>query len=294
MISNFLERLKLNKILLCDGAMGTELQKSGLKSGDCPEELNLTHPGLIQKIHSDYLVSGSDIIETNTFGANRQRLKVYGLQDKVKELNEAAVKIAKAVCPSDKFIAGSIGPLGDMLEPYGEITEAEAFNIFKEQAIILENAGVDVIFIETMMSIEEMIIAAKAVKENCSIPVSASMTFELGRTGLKTSFGVDIPTFAKNISAINVDIIGSNCGKGFNEMLMVVRELKDNSPLPILAQANAGIPSWIDGKTVYSETPDVIGKNVKSLIKSGVKILGGCCGTTPAHIKKMREFLDRY
>ena len=293
-MNNFLSILKSKRILLCDGAMGTELQRRGLKVGDCPEEYNLSNPKMIQGIHKDYFDAGSDIVETNTFGANRLRLKFYGLDNKVGEINLAAVNNAKEVRPKNKFIAGSIGPLGELLEPLGNISEDFAYDIFGEQAKILEEAGVDIIYIETMMAIEEVAIAMKAAKENASLPVAGSMTFELGKSGLKTPWGVDVQTAVNELTNAGADIIGSNCGKGFDEMIQVIREMKMLTTKPILAQSNAGIPELIDGKLFYKETPEMIAPKVQELLKSGVNILGGCCGTNPSHIKKMREVLDLF
>ncbi len=291
---NFLSTLKSKKVLLCDGAMGTELQCRGLKVGDCPEEYNLTHPEIIQAIHKDYLNAGSDIVETNTFGANRSRLKFYDLEDKVKEINSAAVRNAKLVCPKNKFIAGSVGPLGELLEPLGNISENFAYEVFSEQAKILEDAGVDILFIETMMAIEEAVIAVKAAKDNTTLPIAASMTFELGKTGLRTLWGVEVQTAVSELTNAGADIIGSNCGKGFDEMFQVIHEMRGLTNKPILAQSNAGIPELVDGNLIYVETPEMIAPKVHELLESGVNILGGCCGTDPSHIKKMREVLDLF
>ena len=289
-----LSKLKSKKVLLCDGAMGTELQRRGLKVGDCPEEYNLTHPEMIQAIHKDYYDAGSDIVETNTFGANQIRLKFYGLEKKVREINTAAVQNAKVVCPNNKFIAGSIGPLGELFEPIGSISENYAYEVFAEQAKILKDGGVDILLIETMMAIEEAVIAVKAVKASTSLPIATSMTFELGKTGLKTPWGVDVQTAVNELTNAGADIIGSNCGKGFDEMIQVMNEMKMLTTKPILAQSNAGIPELVDGILHYVETPEMIATKVLELLKSGVNILGGCCGTNPSHIKKMREVLDLF
>jgi 5-methyltetrahydrofolate--homocysteine methyltransferase len=291
---NFLSSLNSKRILLCDGAMGTELQRRGLKVGDCPEEYNLSHPEMIQAIHRDYFDAGSDMVETNTFGANRLRLKFYGLENQVRKINLASVKNAKEVCPKDKFIAGSVGPLGEILEPLGSISENYAYEIFSEQSKILEEGGVDIIFIETMMAIDEAVVALKAAKDITSLPVAVSMTFELGKTGLKTPWGVDIPTAVKELTSAGADIIGSNCGKGFDEMMQVIDEMKKLTTRPILTQSNAGIPDLLDGNLHYKETPEMIAPKVLELLNSGVNIIGGCCGTNPLHIKKMRELLDLF
>lgn len=293
-MNSFLSTLKSKKVLLCDGAMGTELQRRGLKVGDCPEEYNLTHPEMIQAIHQDYFNVGSDIVETNTFGANRLRLKFYGLEDKVKEINSAAVNNAKLVCPKNLFIAGSVGPLGELLEPLGNISEDFAYEVFAEQAKVLEDSRVDILLIETMMAIEEAVIAVRAAKENTSLPVSASMTFELGKTGLRTPWGVDVQTAVNELANAGADIIGSNCGKGFDEMIQVINEMSRLTNKAIVAQSNAGIPELVDGNLIYVETPEMIAPKVHELLKFGVNIIGGCCGTNPTHIKKMREILDLF
>lgn len=290
----FLSALKSQRVLLCDGAMGTELQRRGLKVGDCPEEYNLSHPQIIQSIHKDYFEAGSEIVETNTFGANRVRLKFFGLENKVREINLAAVDNAKAVRPESRFIAGSIGPLGEILEPLGTISEDLAYEVFTEQAKAFQEAEVDVIFIETMMSIQEAVIAVKAVKENCQLPIAASMTFEHGKSGLRTPWGVDIKTAVNELTKAGADIIGSNCGNGFDEMLRVISEMRVLTSLPLLAQANAGIPQLVDGKLVYNETPEMIAPKVSELLRLGVNIIGGCCGTGPNHLKIMRIELDRF
>jgi 5-methyltetrahydrofolate--homocysteine methyltransferase len=182
--------------------------------------------------------------------------------------------------------------LGELLEPLGDITENFAYEVFAEQAKILEDGGVDILFIETMMAIEEAVIAVKAAKDNTSLPVAVSMTFELGKTGLKTPWGVDVQTAVNELTNAGADIIGSNCGKGFDEMIQVINEMRILTSKPILAQSNAGIPELIDGNLHYVETPEMIAPKVLELLKSGVNILGGCCGTNPSHIKKMREVLD--
>ena len=292
-MSKFLDVLNSGKILLCDGAMGTELQKRGLPSGACPEEFNISNPEIVKSIHRDYFIAGADIVETNSFGANRARLRLHGFEDRVKEFCFAAAHLAKSVCPNGKFIAGSMGPTGELLEPLGTLSESDAYNIFAEQAIALEQGGVNVLYIETMMAPEEATIAVKAAKENTKLPVVASMTFELGNAGLRTMWGVDVKTAAEKYSEAGADVIGANCGKGFDEMIAIIKELRPLTNKPIIAQANAGIPEWIHGMSVYTETPEVIAPKAEELINAGVNIIGGCCGTGPEHIRKIKEILDR-
>jgi 5-methyltetrahydrofolate--homocysteine methyltransferase len=287
-----LEELKTGKILLSDGAMGTELQRRGLPSGACPEEFNVSHSEIVAEIHQSYIDAGSDIIQSNTFGANRARLKLHGFENRVEEFCTAAVNNIKRCGSSRIYIAGSIGPIGEILEPLGELKLTDAYDIFSEQAKALAAAGADVLFIETMMAAEEIEIAIKASKENTNLPVSASMTFELGKAGLRTMWGVDVPQAVQKITEAGADIIGSNCGKGFDEMIQIIAEMRLLTNKPILAQSNAGIPEWVHGISVYHETPEMIGEKVVKLLELGANIIGGCCGTGPEHIRMMREIIN--
>lgn len=288
---NFPEFLADGRIYLADGAMGTELQKRGMEDGACPELLNLTNPALIRAIHADYLNAGADIIETNTFGANRARLKFHDMENQVEEIILAAVNNAKGF-PGKYLIAGSVGPTGEILEPLGTLSMPEAYDIFSEQVAAFEKAGADLLFIETMMAPEEVTAALKAVKENSQIPVAAMMTFERGLAGIRTMWGNSVADAASILEQAGADIIGSNCGKGFDEMADVVSEYKMASNKPVIAMANAGIPVWEDGRSVYKDTPEKISGYIKMIIENGVKIIGGCCGTGPEHIAEMRKILN--
>lgn len=290
----FRERIfSTNDILLADGAMGTELQKRGLESGACPELLNLNHPDIVRSVHRDYIAAGADIIETNTFGANRARLKLHDSENLVREIILAGVENVRGQS-SSVYIAGSMGPLGDLIEPLGLMSSSEAYDIFAEQASAFGEAKVDVIFIETMMAPEEIIIAIKAVKENTGLPVAALMTFELGQAGYRTMWGTSVAEAARLLTDAGADIIGSNCGKGFDEMTGVVAEFKKATSIPLLTMANAGIPVWEEGRSVYKETPEMIAGDVRQIIESGIRIIGGCCGTSPDHIREMRKILNLY
>lgn len=288
---NFLEKLA-SSILLSDGAMGTELQKRGMPTGVCPEEYNITHPEIVQGIYRDYYAAGSDIVETNTFGANLSRLTLHNFEHRVAEFCQASVQLARAVCPAGKFVAGSMGPTGDLIEPLGPRTVQEVYDIFAEQAVALAEGGVDVIFVETMMAAEEAEIAVRAVKEKANLPVVATMTFELGKAGLRTMWGVDVATAVRRLTAAGADVIGANCGRGFDDMIAIIQEMRPLTRQPIIAQSNAGIPEWVDGVSVYKETPEVIQPKAEKLLQLGVNILGGCCGTGPEHIRKMRELME--
>lgn len=291
---SFLEKLQSGLILLADGAMGTELQKRGMPTGVCPEEYNITHPEMVQGIYYDYYNAGSDVVETNTFGANRSRLTLHNAESRVAEFCRAAAQLAREVCPPGKFVAGSIGPTGDLLEPLGPRTLPEAYDIFAEQAAALAAGGADVIFVETMMAPEEVEIAVRAAKEKTRLPVVATMTFEMGKAGLRTMWGVDVASAVQRLTVAGADVIGANCGRGFDDMIAIVQEMRPLTQLPIIAQSNAGIPEWVDGVPVYKETPAAIQPQAEKLLQLGVNILGGCCGTGPAHIRVMRQLVDRY
>jgi 5-methyltetrahydrofolate--homocysteine methyltransferase len=290
----FLEQLHKGSILLSDGAMGTELQKRGMPTGVCPEEYNITHPKLVQGIYRDYYAAGSDIVETNTFGANRSRLALHSFEHRAAEFCKASAQLARAVCPAGKFVAGSMGPTGDLIEPLGPRTVPEIYDIFAEQAVALAEGGVDMIFVETMMAPEEAEIAVRAVKEKTNLPVVATMTFELGKAGLRTMWGVDVATAVRGLTAAGADVIGANCGRGFDDMIAIIQEMRPLTRKPIIAQSNAGIPEWVDGVSVYKETPEIIQPKAEKLLQLGVNILGGCCGTGPEHIKKMRELVEAF
>jgi 5-methyltetrahydrofolate--homocysteine methyltransferase len=290
---SFLEKLNLG-ILLSDGAMGTELQKRGMPTGVCPEEYNITHPEIVQGIYRDYYNAGSDLVETNTFGANRPRLSLHDFAHRTAEFCAASARLAREVCPVGKFVAGSMGPTGDLIEPLGPRTAQEAGDIFAEQALALAEGGVDVIFVETMMAPEEADIAIRAAKGKTDLPVVATMTFEMGKAGLRTMWGVDVASAVQRLSDAGADVIGANCGRGFDEMLAIIHEMRPLTKKPIIAQSNAGIPEWVDGVLVYKETPQLIRPQAKSLLEAGVNILGGCCGTGPEHIRMMRKLIDAF
>lgn len=291
---SFLEKLNAGSILLADGAMGTELQKRGMPTGVCPEEYNVTHPETVQSIYRDYYNAGADLVETNTFGANRARLTLHNFEHRVAEFCRAGAQLARAVCPAGKFVAGSMGPTGDLIEPLGPRTEPETFDIFAEQALALAVGGVEVIFVETMMAAEEAEIAVRAVKAKTNLPVVATMTFEMGKAGLRTMWGVDVASAVRRLSDAGADVIGANCGRGFDEMIAIIQEMRPLTNKPLIAQANAGIPDWVEGISVYKETPELILPKAERLLQLGVNILGGCCGTGPEHIRAMRKLVDTF
>ena len=286
---NRLQEKKKKKIVLLDGAMGTELQKRGLESGDCPEKLNLDQPGIVSDIHRSYVEAGSDIIQSNTFGANRIRLNAYNLEDRIEEINKKAVTLAKKAAGEKTSISGSIGPTGNLLEPMGDLTFQEAYEVFKEQSLVLEKTGVDVINIETMSDIQEVRAALIAVKENTSLPVICNLTFSKGG---RTVSGTDPVTAVVVLEALRADVIGVNCSLGPEEMVKIVKKLSAETNLPICYQPNAGLPELNkNGEISYPVSSTEMVDYVIDAIKAGANIIGGCCGTGPEYIKKVDKLL---
>ncbi len=270
-----------NSILFFDGAMGTELQKNGLKKGELPENLNINSPEIVAKVHKSYLDAGCNIVTTNTFGANSLKF------DNVNEIITKAVEIAKnTIKESGKnaFVALDIGPLGKLLKPYGDLEFETAYNLYKEQVIAGANAGADLILIETMGDLYEIKSAVLAAKENTDLPVLVSMIFD--QKGILLT-GADIKTAVITLEGLNVDGIGMNCGLGPDQMLELLKEMKKYSSTPIFVQPNAGLPVSINGVTTYNVTPEEFAQKQLEILKNGACALGGCCGTTPDHIKAM-------
>lgn len=275
-------------IHIFDGAMGTMLQNAGLKAGDCPELLNIDKPEIIQNVHRAYVEAGSNIVETNTFGASRIKLAEYNLQDRVQEINVAAVKNAKIATAGKAKIAGSMGPTGAFIEPLGELTFDEVYNNYYEQAKILADAGADYILIETCIEIQEMRAALLAAKDACNLPVICQLSFsEDGRTVT----GTDPQSAAIILEAMGADIIGANCSLGPEQLIPIVKELADNCSCPISVQANAGMPHLENGQTIFPLSAEEMGKWAPKLVEAGATYIGGCCGTTPAHIQAISTAL---
>ena len=277
------------KILVCDGAMGTMLFERGLEIGMCCEGANIDNPDIVLDIHKAYVKSGADIIETNTFGANSVKLSMYGLEDRVKDINISAVELARQAAGKDVYVAGAVGPTGKTLEPYGVFSKAECYEAFFEQISYLFSAGVDLLIIETMSDLEEALLALKAAKEiDENVPVICQMAFS--QDG-KTFMGVDARTAAYALSEAGADVVGANCGGGIVPLIEVVREMKNVRDLKVSVQPNAGLPKIVDGRTVYTSSPEYFRKSVPLFIEAGANILGGCCGTTPIHISAICEGL---
>jgi 5-methyltetrahydrofolate--homocysteine methyltransferase len=287
------DQIKAGKILVSDGAWGTFLQQKGMKPGECPEEWNVTHPDEVMDIAKSYIDAGADMIETNSFGGTKFKVEKYGLGDKVFELNKAAAEISRKAA-GDKFVLGSVGPTGKILM-MGDVTEEELYEAFKEQVKGLEAGGVDAIMIETMTDLDEARLAIRAAKENTNCEVFCTMTFEKTVQGeFRSMMGVSPTDMVNTLIDAGADLIGANCGNGIADMIGIVEEIRSiNSEIPVLVHANAGMPHYHDGQTVFPETPEEMSGLVPKIIAAGANIIGGCCGTTPDHICRVRKMVDK-
>lgn len=293
--SPFLERLRRGPIL-CDGGMGTQLYAHGISYERCFEQLNLDSPELIKTIHLDYVAAGAEIIETNTFGANRFRLREHGLEQQVHAINRAGAKIAREVRELSEqpiFIAGNIGPLGSHMAPLGDITPAEAQSAFREQAEALLQAGIDLFVIETITNLEEMREALEVIRGITDIPIVALMSFDEDNM---VSSGEDPLTVAQTMSELGADVVGVNCALGPAGTYSVIESMsgQGSERFVLAAQPNAGLPKRVGNRFIYVATPDYFADYTRRFLEAGVRLIGGCCGTTPQHIAAMRKVVAEY
>jgi len=292
-MSKIIQEIKKGRVLVSDGAWGTFLQKKGLKPGECPEEWNISRPDDVFEIAQSYVNAGADMIETNSFGGSYFKLKNYGFENRVFEINKAAAEISRKAAGSDRFVLGSIGPTGKLLM-MEEVTEDELYNAFKEQSMALEAGGADVIVIETMTDLEEARIAVKAAKENTRCEVICTMTFDKIIGGeYRTMMGISPTEMTETLVEAGAEVIGANCGNGIADMIGIVKEIRRaNATIPILIHANAGMPHYHDGETTFPESPNDMAARVKEIVAAGANIIGGCCGTTPDHICEVRHVVN--
>ena len=269
------------------------MHQRGLQAGECPELWNVTHRDDVLAIARSYIEAGADLILTNSFGGSPAKLEHYHLQDRTAELNEAAAAISREAAANDHFVLGSVGPTGKMLM-MSDITEDALLEGFRIQVQALKKGGADAICVETMSAIDEASLAIRAARE-AEMEVAVTFTFEKSATGeFRTMMGVSPTEMVSALKAAGATIIGSNCGNGFNQMIEIVCEIrKVDATIPVLVHANAGMPQYQAGKTVFPETPEMMAAKVQDLIDSGANIIGGCCGTTPAHIRALRQAIDR-
>jgi len=280
--------LKTGRVLVSDGAWGTFLYKKGLKVGECPDEWSITHYEAVKEIAQSYIEAGSDMVQTNSFGANRLKLQNFGLEEKTSEINEAAARASREAAGDDRYVIASIGPTGKMLL-MGDVTEQEFYDCFREQAIALEKGGADAVCVETMSDGDEAVQAIKAAKENTKLEVIATFTFDKTIQGdYRTMMGLSPSEAIRKAIDAGADIVGTNCGNGIERMIEIVKEIRSEFPDTfILVHANAGLPVLVDGVDTFPETPEIMASHVPALLQAGVNIVGGCCGTTPEHIKEI-------
>jgi len=289
MSGDLLARIKVSPVL-CDGAMGTLLYAKGIFINRCYDELNLSQPDLIRGIHHDYLQAGAEIIETNTFGANSFRLARHSLADKVSDINRAGAKLAREAAKSfDVWVAGSVGPLGTRIEPLGKTSFTEARDAFREQIAALLEGGVDLIILETFGYLEEIHQAMLAARDvSTSVPILAQVTIDEDGNCLD---GSDPETFAPKLAEWGADVIGCNCSVGPVAMLDAIERVRAATSLPLAAQPNAGIPRSVEGRNIYLCSPEYMANYALKFVAAGVRVVGGCCGTTPEHIRAMKSEL---
>lgn len=286
------DKIAEGRVLISDGAWGTFLHKKGLKVQECPESWNTERPEDVQEIAQSYVDAGADFVLTNSFGGSPFKLAAYGLEDRTFELNKAAAEISKRAAGDRALVLGSMGPTGKMVM-MGEIAEEELSEGMKEQARGLVAGGVDGIVVETMSDLEEARITIEAIKSVSDVEVACTFTFSKTQTGeYRTMMGAGVPEYMEMTSGARVDVIGANCGNGTAGMIEIVKEIRAiDSRIPVLVHANAGLPQYKDGETIFPETPGEMASQMKELVAAGANIVGGCCGTTPEHIRYIREVL---
>jgi 5-methyltetrahydrofolate--homocysteine methyltransferase len=292
-MENILDRLQRGEVIVGDGALGTMLMQRGLKYGEPPESFNIQKPQVLEEIASLYLEAGSELVSTNTFGASPLRLQQFSLEKDTEIVNRNAVEAVRRAVGNKAYVAGSIGPSAKMMKPLGASTPEEIRANFQRQSSALLEAGVDMICIETMTDAAEAVLAIQAVRLlNPKIPIMATITFGKIPQGYFTLMGNSVKDAAAMLQKAGADIIGSNCGNGTEAMVEIAREFRKHTHMPIAIQSNAGLPASRDGMLLYPETPEFFSEKAALMIDLGVQIIGGCCGTTPAHIRAVRKVVD--
>ena len=285
-MSRLHDRIHDGRVHVLDGAMGTALYDRGVFVNVCYDELALSEPDLVRTVHAEYVAAGAEIIETNTFGANPVKLSGFGLEDRVEEINAAAVRLAREAANEHVDVLGAVGPLGIRIEPWGPTAYDEAVGYFRTQIQALLNAGVDGILFETFAAVDELKAAVEAARSETDLPIFAQMTVaEDGQSPL----GTPLATIAKSLGEWQVDVAGLNCSVGPAVMLDAIEEMADLVDRPLSAQPNAGVPRSVRDRKIYMASPDYMGRYARRLIEAGATFVGGCCGTTPEHIRRIRD-----
>ena len=285
-MKNFRELLDTDAVYVFDGAMGTRLYDKGIYINRSYDELNLVAADLVREVHEEYVRAGAEIIETNTFGATRHKLQPYGLESKVREINAAAAKIARQAASDRVYVAGAVGPLGVRIEPFGPTSFDEAKEIYQEQVEGLLEGGVDLFVLETFSELSEIEQAIRAVRELSELPIVAQMTIQ---QDIKTTFGTAPEVFTKKLDELGADVIGLNCGMGPTHVLHGLEIMRGATGKPLSAQPNAGLPRDVQGRQFYMGSPEYMAEFSRRFVQTGAKFVGGCCGTTPTHIKLIAE-----
>lgn len=289
-MSGLLERLRAGEVLVGDGAWGTLLMSRGLAPGEPPEAFNLARPEALEAIARQYLEAGADLITTNTFGGSPARLRRYGLADRTEAVNRAAVEAVRRAVGDRAYVSASVGPSGHVLQPYGDGDPAEIAAGFERQVRALAEAGADLVCVETMTDLAEAVLAVRAARRAApGLPVMATMTFEPTQRGFFTVMGHSIAQAVTGLVEAGADIVGSNCGNGSPIMIEIAREFRARTDRPVAIQPNAGLPEHRGGAVVYPETPEFMGRSAQALVEAGVALIGGCCGTTPEHVRAIRK-----
>jgi 5-methyltetrahydrofolate--homocysteine methyltransferase len=289
----FRERLREPGALVADGAMGTMLFQKGLKAGECPERMSLERPEILEEIARAYLSAGAEILQTNTFGGSPLKLAPYGLDGVAEEVNARAVACVRRAVSDGAYVAASCGPSGRILEPYGDTAPEVVAESFRRQMKAVVAEGVDLICIETMTDLGEALLALEAARSvSSTIPVCATLTFDPTPRGFFTLMGTSIERAVRDLEKAGADVLGSNCGNGIRNMAAIAGEFLEKTTLPVLIQSNAGLPELKDGHPVFPESPEFMAEHCRAMLRRGVKIIGGCCGTTPAHIAALRREVD--
>jgi 5-methyltetrahydrofolate--homocysteine methyltransferase len=277
--------LAQKKLLVADGAWGTQLVARGLPAGQAPETWNLERPDEVRAVAAAYVQAGADIILTNTFGGSRLKLAKEGLDADLEEVNRRGAELSREAAGDKALVFASVGPTGEFMAPLGTVTEDEMTACFAEQVKALAAGGADAVVIETMTDLLEAIAALRAVKDTTSLPAVVCLTYDKGAKGFATMMGVRPEQAAPDLAEAGADVIGTNCGNGIEDIVEVVKLLRAAAEGPLWAKPNAGLPELVGGQTVYRETPEQMVRHLPTLVEAGAAIVGGCCGTTPEHIR---------